>query len=62
MINITISIEEQEHGISMGIGVEGEKIRTSEQVITARFMAIVNNEIRAINEESNALGAIVEDK
>lgn len=56
-----ISIEELESGMSIGIGLKGDDMKFTEQMIVARLMGLVEDMSDQISRESAALSRAADE-
>lgn len=61
MIKVIISIEELESGMSIGVGLEGDGMKFTEQMIAARLMGLVEDMSDQISRESAALSRAADE-
>lgn len=61
MIKVIISIEELESGMSIGIGLKGDDMKSTEQMIVARLMGLVEDMSDQISRESAALSRAADE-
>lgn len=61
MIKVIISIEELESEMSIGIGLKGDDMKFTEQMIVARLMGLVEDMSDQISRESAALSRAADE-
>lgn len=61
MIKVIISIEELESEMSIGVGLEGDDMKFTEQMIAARLMGLVEDMSDQISRESAALSRAADE-
>ena len=61
MIKVIISIEELESEMSIGVGLEGDGMKFTEQMIAARLMGLIEGMSEQIGKESAALNRAADE-